>query len=210
MRKQGNSYAQISKKLGVSQSTAYLWTKEVVLDRTAQELIGIRKDMGRQKGVLVQKRLGLKAYEALKLKISSELTPLAISPVFAKILCAFLYWGEGGKTDREVRFTNSDPELVATFLELFRSAFSLNEAKFRVVVHLHAYHQQDQELDFWSKVANVPLSQFYKVYRKASTGKYKKENYHGCISIRYHDVMVWQEIQEVYKQFSQKIQGRIV
>jgi hypothetical protein len=48
-----------------------------------------------------------------------------------------LYAGEGSKVDGTVRFTISDPRMVAFFCAWLRRFFTVDEARLRVVLHLH-------------------------------------------------------------------------
>ncbi len=84
-----------------------------------------------------------------------------------------------------VAFTNSDPNLVRTFLKLLRGLFDLDEKKFHPCIHLHSYHLPKAQLDFWSKVTDINKQQFIKPYRKANSGKRIREGYQGCIDVRY-------------------------
>jgi hypothetical protein len=126
-----------------------------------------------------------------------------------QVICAMLYWCEGTKSisDREFTFTNSDPDLVITFLRLFRSSFQIDEQKFRVCVHLHDYHDAKRQLQFWSKTTNIPLSQFIKPYCKPHTGIQKKIDYQGCAQVRYHDVVVARKLQAIAKAYIVKYKG---
>jgi len=65
-----------------------------------------------------------------------------------KLACALLYWCEGEKKGGAVRFTNSDPVMIQTFLNLFRQSFKLDESKFRICLHLHSYHNQQKQKKF--------------------------------------------------------------
>lgn len=113
-----------------------------------------------------------------------------------------IYYCEGRKAARDgVAFTNSDPNLIATFLGLFRRSFNVDEKKFRVCIHLHSYHDKKQQLKFWSKKASIPMQQFIKPYQKAYSGIYKKEEYQGCVSIRYGDVHIARELKAIALEF---------
>jgi len=109
---------------------------------------------------------------------------------YEKLLCAMMYWCEGAKADNIVKFTNSDPMLIKRFLSLFRNSFSLDESKFRVVLHLHDYHDEQMQMQFWSEVTNIPQLQFYRPYRKPHTSLRKRPDYPGCACINYNDVFV--------------------
>ena len=84
------------------------------------------------------------------------LQQLPNSKVLYKLLASFLLWTEGSKSARSyISFINSDPLMIRTFLTLLRKSFSLNESKFRALMHLHEYHKEQQQMIFWSKVANI-------------------------------------------------------
>ena len=51
----------------------------------------------------------------------------------AKILCALIYWCEGAKVKTGIAFTNSDPNLVRTFLHLLKTGFDIDEKNSRYV-----------------------------------------------------------------------------
>src|SRR6185369_13954076 len=97
----------------------------------------------------------------------------------------------GNKSPRSfITFTNSDPDLVATFLRLFRNSFDLDEKRFRVLMHLHKYHNEEVQRNFWNKITRIKNEQFYRSYLKPNSGKYKKEGYQGCIKVQYTDVSI--------------------
>src|SRR3989339_736272 len=126
-----------------------------------------------------------------------------------KLACALLYWCEGEKKGGAVRFTNSDPVMIQTFLNLFRQSFKLDESKFRICLHLHSYHNQQKQKKFWSGITNIPAEQFHRIYIKSNQGKNKKNDYQGCVSLRYHDWQVAKEIEMIYKLFSKKHGGLV-
>lgn len=117
-----------------------------------------------------------------------------------KIFITLLYWAEGAKTGGDFNFINSDPLMIKVYLSLLRKAYCIDESKFRVCVHLHNYHNQEEILDFWSKVTAICKKQF-SVYNKPHTGHNKKKGYKGCLSIRYKDSKIRKEIFIIIKRF---------
>lgn len=117
------------------------------------------------------------------------------------LLCSLIYWREGAKDSKRMEFTNSDPMLVKTFLSLLRNASPVNKEKFKVVAHLHEYHDVPEQIKFWSKVTDMPFQQFDKPFLKGHTGKRVREGYNGCISVRYHDTSVAKLILSIAKAF---------
>lgn len=101
-------------------------------------------------------------------------------------------------TDR-VDFTNSDSDLMRTFLKFFRTGFEVEESKFRVCVHIHEYHDAVTQLKYWSHITGIPHKQFIKSYMKPHTGKQVRENYQGCASVRYHDANMARQLHAIAK-----------
>ena len=113
-----------------------------------------------------------------------------------------IYLCEGNKSLKSLTtFTNSDPNLISTFLYLFRNSFNLNEKKFRVLMHLHKYHNEEIQKNFWSK---IPKDQFNRTYLKPNSGKYKKRDYQGCIKVYYGDVSITRKLQSIAKMFMER------
>lgn len=197
LRKRGYSLKEISKRLNISQSTASIWLRDLKLPLSALKKLSKKTVNGRKLASAARRNETQTALTnaANLAQITKRQAKYDIADL--KIMCAMIYWCEGSKTinDSALVFTNSDPDLMAFFLMILRKTFEIDEDKFRVLVHLHHYHDQDKQLRFWSKVTNIQRSQFLKPYKKGSTGKYKKMNYEGCVSLRYHDVKIAREIQ---------------
>jgi len=116
-----------------------------------------------------------------------------------KLFCALLYWCEGSKGSNDVRFTNSDPLLIKTFINVFRKSFIIDENKFRILMHLHGYHDENTQKKFWSNITKI--YNFQKTYHKLNSKKRIKEGYQGCITIKYYDVKVLKELKAIYSSF---------
>ena len=113
-----------------------------------------------------------------------------------------MWWCEGNKNSSFLRFTSSDVTLIKNYLSLLREGFTLDESKFRVLVHLHAYHNNDIQKKFWSKITRIPLSQFNKSFQKVNTGKRTRKDYPGCIALTYYDVRIAKELEALYNEFT--------
>lgn len=210
LRKQGFSLAIIARDLHIAKSTASVWLQNIVLDPEAQQKIKGFKSAGLQKAIDTSKKKRQEKLSLIQADVVKFIGQIPQTRQLHKLACALLYWCEGEKSKSSVSFVNSDPQMIATYLVLFRSAFQLDEKKFRILLHLHWYHKDLQEIEFWSRITAIPKSQFYKIYRKPNTGKSKKQNYRGCIAIRYYDVKIIMELQSIWEQYSNKINGRVV
>jgi hypothetical protein len=199
LRKRGYSLKELSKRFGVVKSTIALWTEDVVMDEKAERrlLTVIRRG---QFVSAQNKRARTKATEDRYFKEAQE--EIKSNPNYNKIVCAMIYWCEGGKNAKySVAFTNSDPKLVRTFLKLLRECFVLDESKFHPCIHLHSYHSPEKQLDFWSKVTDIDKQQFIKPYLKPNTGKRIHEDYQGCISLRYFNNDLARQLMAVAKAY---------
>jgi transposase len=196
LRRKGLSFREISEELGISKSTASLWSRRVELSENARKRIDKLGVAGRQRAAETNKKKREEENKKILEKIKRNFTGIVYSEVDYKIECALLYWCEGTKYEKNtsVSFINADPEMIKYFLCVFRKSFDLDEKKFRALIHLHEYHDAARQLKFWSDITKIPISQFNKPYLKKNTGKNKKDSYPGCVSIRYSDNKIYKEI----------------
>ena len=204
-RKKGYSITELKEILGVSKSTISRWIQNVELSDMAQARLTSKSTKGQ---LASQKTIKEKTRqkEIMANDFAKEiLSKTTLSKTYQAVLCSMIYLCEGNKfLKSQVTFTNSDPNLIATYLHLFRNIFDADEKKFRVLMHLHSYHNEKTQRDFWSKVTNIPKEQFYRSYLKPSNGKYKKEGYQGCIKVYYGDVSVARKLIAIAKLFMER------
>jgi orotate phosphoribosyltransferase-like protein len=206
LRKQGYSLKQISEQLNISKSTASVWMRDVVMNRKAQKKLRNHCDKGRQKGAeagRVKRLQRIKDIEVRTMSFIQNLESLSVDQ--CKLLLAMMYWGEGSKTGNRLMFTNSDPNFVKAYLFLLRKSFIINENRLYIALHIHDYHDKTEMIDFWSKLTKISKNHFC-VYKKSNIGKVKKINYKGCVSVRYGDVNVSDEVMIIIERFSKAIE----
>lgn len=202
LRNEGFSLKEISGKLHIAKSTASTWLEAISLSSEAQQRLEKMQILGRYKSILIKRKLHKEEKEAREKLAISAVRTIPFSPELARIYCALLWWCEGNKDTGEVRFTNSDPTLIQNFLFLFRSSFVLDELKFRIHIHIHDYHNDQKQKEFWSKLTKIPIKQFHKSYNKLHTGKRKHKNYQGCIRVIYYDAKIAKELEAIYNAFT--------
>ncbi len=200
LRKRGYSLGEISRELKVSKSSVSIWVKDVSLDNKAKEILNTKIHKSQREFIKRNLLNGRIKQEEAKLFAKLILKDILIDSKIKMLLCAMIFWCEGTK-DNSVSFMNSDPELLKTFIKLFRESFELNEGKFRVCVHLHTYHDRDKQLIFWSKMLKIPLNQFIKPFIKLNEGIHIRDNYQGCVSVRYHDSSIARKLKAIAKEF---------
>lgn len=205
LRAKGYSVKELHNLLGVSKDTASRWIQGVELSDNAKA----RLQQNYTKGQIASQKT-IKEKTRKKNQIAYDFSEDFFKKVNLDknsylLFCAMIYHCEGSKSIKDsVTFTNSDPNLIKTFLFLFRKSFDINESKLRVLMHLHGYHNEDKQKIYWSKVTNIPISKFLKTYNKPTNGLYKKEGYQGCIQVRYRDVEIGRKLGAVAKMFMER------
>ena len=203
LRHLGYSIEEISAKLKIAKSTSCLWVRDVELNKKAIDRIKVRKLLGYRKAALHWHKKLEKERTNNFLSAQKVVGNIKKDLDHNKLYCALLYWCEGGKGEGEgLKFSNSDPVLVKTFLRLFRSSFSIENEKIRALMHLHNYHNEQKQKVFWSQITGIPEKHFYKTFSKANTKIRNKENYQGCVTIYYNERSIAREVRSIYEAFS--------
>ena len=202
-RKKGLSVTRIANRFGIAKSTISLWMRSVPLSAQTKRMLMHNSEKGRAKGrrTLAKRRaLEQKEYEREAKSCIARHKKMFQNADFLKICTAILFWCEGGKrTQSGLRFTNSDPEMIRSFMNTLRSSHQTENKKFRVIVHIHEYHNDAQQKRFWSRITKIPLKQFHNSYRKPNTKKRLRDNYPGCVTIYYHDARIAKKVTEMYR-----------
>lgn len=206
LRKRGFSHGEIHKKLGVSKSTSSLWSQGLRVPIKSKNVLAQKAAAGRKKGRDVRQANITSKYESIRQSVFKDLNGFKLNKTTAKLLCAMLYWGEGSKASGRVVFTNSDPNMVKTFLVLFRYAFKPIEKKFTAVLHLHPYHNESVQKRFWSRICALPQNKI-SIFHKKSYGNLIRPNYPGCIAINYGDMEKLKELMYYYERATFLIGG---
>jgi len=196
LRRQGKSYSEILRQISVSKGTLSLWLRDVELTETQKKRLFVTL---RQQNV---QRLAKRKREEKKRRIATilqgakkEIDTLLCNPLF--LSGAMLYWAEGDKSEQveAVKFSNSDPQMIALMMRWFRKICRVQEQKFRIALHIHELHNENSIKNYWSRITNIPLNQFHKTQIKQSTiGHRKNYLYNGTCSIRISDKDLFRRI----------------
>jgi transcriptional regulator with XRE-family HTH domain len=177
LRAQNLTLQDIADQLGVSKSSVSLWVRDVPFTPSKR-----RYGAQRRPNRLHDRKLA----EINELNQAGiERIGTLSDEVFLAAGVA-LYAGEGGKTDGEVRFANTDPAMMRFFCAWLRHFFEIDEARLRVRVYLHEGLDLDAAQLFWSAATGVPLTQFGRAYRaKADPTIRQNKHEHGCGYVNY-------------------------
>ncbi len=202
LRRHGYSLKEIAELLKIAKSTTSVWLANITLSVSAQKRLAQKQILGQYKTVLLKRKLRESRRKEEEAKASEVLKNLSLSKEYIRLCCVLMWWCEGNKNSSFLRFTSSDVTLIKNFLFLLRKGFVLDESKFRILIHLHTYHDDYTQKRFWSQVTGIPINQFHKSFQKINTGKRTKENYPGCIALTYYDVRIAKELEALYNVFT--------
>jgi transcriptional regulator with XRE-family HTH domain len=177
---------EIVAELGVSRSSVSVWVRDVAFDEAVRaERAGVNRNRGarnRRPGRLAQRKQA--EIERLLAEGRDRIGQLSDRDLL--IAGTALYAGEGGKTDGEVRFSNSDPRMVALFCRWLRHFFDVDESRLRVRLYLHQGLDIEVATRFWSVVTGIPRAQFGKPYRAVPDPSIRKAKHPmGCPGVSY-------------------------
>lgn len=191
LRQAGYSIRFIASKLEISSSTASIWCRNVPL--TPEQLTNLQaKSINTDllKRLAFQKHLmKINRDQEIFNQASSEIKILTNKEFFISGLA--LYWAEGFKNLSEGRigFCNSDPRMIVFMIEWFKKFFNVRneEITLRAEFNIEHLNRQHTIESYWSKLTDIPLSQFNKPFlQKAKWQKnyLNRSNYFGTLRIR--------------------------
>jgi len=178
LRSQGLSLNEITKQLGLTKSSVSLWVRDIVLTPAQKKTLS---EKGVSKELIEKRRATRLLHENNRRQLIVDTARKEIHKLSDKelwLIGIMLYWAEGGKTQRNmVRFTNSDPEMIKIMMAFLRRICQVPEQKFRCHIHIHPHLNYHQAERYWSSVAKVPLSKFFKTYRiRSKAGKHQRDS----------------------------------
>ena len=191
LRRRGLSYREIRQQasFSIAKSTISDWCKDIELSDQQKNRLGqLFKDgnyRGRLAGSKVTQIRRAKEVEGIRELSKSEIFPLTENEF--RLSGLMLYWAEGNKKNK-VGVSNSDPRLISFMMRWFRKICFVPEHKFKVYLNIHSGQDESKIKEFWSKIIDLPVSQFGKSYIKAEgTGHRKNILYNGTIKIEICD-----------------------
>jgi transcriptional regulator with XRE-family HTH domain len=177
LRAQNRTLADIAQALGVSKSSVSLWVRDVPFTATLR----LRGPHRRPHPARDAKLRQIEELNRVGVERLGQLGDQAFL-----VAGAALYAGEGSKTDGEVNFANSDPDVVRFFCAWLRRFFPIDETRLRVRVYLHEGLDLEAVERYWSRLTDVPLSRFRKSYRAVPDPSIRRNKHeYGCVYVRY-------------------------
>jgi len=189
LRKNGMSYSEIKQGLGVSKSTLSIWLKDLPL--TTKQLKRIKD----KRSLIIEKyRNTMAKIRQVKHDESLVIERKILLPLNHRDLMIgglFLYWGEGGKTNKcQVNVSNSDPGVLLFAKSWLSVVFGVPSEKMRVRLSLYDNMSISSEILYWSNLLNLPSGQFRKIQVKKGVATSNSGFGHGTCELVVTDTKI--------------------
>jgi hypothetical protein len=193
LRSQGWTVPAIAESLGVSKSSAYLWTRGMPLDATPAEAAERRSRHSRS---VAEARWAPYRQErdrerdAVRARVSAWVGELSDREVI--LLGAITYWCEGSKAKpwrpgaTALQFINSDPRLILLFRR-YVTLLGVTPESLRFRLSIHESADVGEATSWWAGLLDVPAEVFQrptlKRHNPATVRRNVGETYHGCLVV---------------------------
>jgi hypothetical protein len=133
MRREGASVKEIAAAVKASKSSVSGWVAGIEITPEQRERLDdrVRANGGRVGSYQARSERARSARRAAQL----DGRRTAQEPNSLHLAGAMLYWAEGTKSRNSVIFTNSDPDMVAFFLEFLRRCYGVTDEKVALTVN---------------------------------------------------------------------------
>ncbi|MDQ5912097.1 MAG: hypothetical protein QG568_310 [Patescibacteria group bacterium] len=190
LRKQGLSYLEITKQLGISKSCVRNWTKTVRHTKNQQDKLKVGNIIIASKRLKeIQKDRAKNTREirdALEKRGAEDIKNMK-DPLF--FLGLGLYWGEGYKNKtQEIGIVNTDPRILKISMLWFEKYYGISKSEYQIRLSINAEYRDSENsiIDFWIKKLAISRSQFTQTsFVKAKHKRqYIDTTYNGTLRIK--------------------------
>jgi hypothetical protein len=123
----------------------------------------------------------------------------------AKFLAGLLYGCEGAKypSSNRVDFTNSDPNLISSFIKLLLKGFDIDTDKITLRLQIHTNQSFKKLKRFWAQTIGIQHVKFMKPTITSPLGGKHRLIYYGTCTIRYNDYRLQLKLLGIFEKFLQ-------
>lgn len=193
LRKEGKTYGEILKEIGVSKSTLSLWLRSVGLAKKQKQMITEKRRVAQRKGAAARRTQRIERTEIIVEKARVEIGELSARELLQA--GAILYWAEGNK-EKEYRhgtgmdFANTDPRMISFYIRWLKVCCGVPENDIYAHLYIHEYQKKQvkKAVEFWSEKSGLSPAKITGIYFKRHNPKTKRhnynENYYGTLRVR--------------------------
>lgn len=181
LRREGKSYREISRELGVAKSTLSNWFKGVDFSEAIREELtkeAAKKGRKQLESLNRVRGIALKVkYELAEKEAQKEMQQFRNIPLFTTALG--LYWGEGDKVSKnQIRITNTDPNMLVVFLDFLQKLCGVEKENIRLALFIYEDLNEAKCKRYWKRKLKIHV--FHKTQILPSRHKTKRLPYGVC------------------------------
>ena len=158
LRGLGYSYNMIIDELELSKSTLSGWLRHIPFEPSRK--MASRISAGRAKSAETKKSLKQSNIDKALQLAKREVGKLTSRDLF--MLGIAIYYGEGSKSNEDVRIVNSDPTLIRFAVAWFKKCCFLEVNNFAPRIHLYPDCNERESKNYWAVITGIPIKQFQK------------------------------------------------
>ena len=187
LRKRGKSIRDIENILGIARSTLSPWLRNVKLSQKQKERLHKRWLNGlvkaRSKASEFHRNEKLARMRKIELETKKITSNVKLDKKLGELIFAMFYLAEGTKRTGKIEIANTNPEILVSLWKLFCYLYSPDKSKFRCYLHLRMDQSEEKIKKYWSKILDIPKSQFIKTQFDKRTVKPTYKNYKGVCTV---------------------------
>lgn len=183
LRREGKSYGEISKALGISKSTLSDWFRSNSWSHNLSR--GLSEKAKRDSSFRIRlmnearrKKLDALYSEAVR-EAKREFSLYKNDPLFISGIA--VYWGEGDKVSlNTARISNTDPTMIELFVRFLRKFSKVEENRIRAYVLLYPDLKSEKCENFWRSASGLRKQNFNKSITIKGRHKTRRLKYGVC------------------------------
>ena len=192
LRKKGQTYGEIRKKIKISKSTLSMWLRDIEVPAEFISRIQQKKLDAVRLGWEARRKERIDRTSRITISAQQEVKKLMAEPLW--LVGVTLYWAEGHKNklwniSTLVTFTNMDEDTVILFREWCRKFLGVQDKDFVYSLYIHDSRKAHsiQMREWWAQKLTID-SESIVVYYKKSAKKHVRHNdtdgYNGVLRVR--------------------------
>lgn len=193
LRANGKSLGAIAKELNVSKGSVSLWVRDVNLSIEQKKKLDSNSKIYRHYRSPESRRKAIHSFinnhRNKRLEFQEKGRVLARENNKLHLMGCMLYWTEGTKSKNELKFSNTDIDMILLFLKFLYECYGVDKRKLKCRVGSVPIQRIKKAEQFWSITTGIPLELFQKALidkRERKIGKYARKPKHvfGVLHIR--------------------------
>lgn len=211
MRRQGKTYNEITRKLGIPKTTLNYWF--VGIELSPQQKALIRKNW--IKAIINSRDNAIKWHNEQKegrILLAKNQAETVLSKinfndqVVLELALAMLYLGEGSKKTQTTSLGSSDPEILKFYFRAIKKLYHVENNKLYISLHLRADQNVEATKKYWARTLNLPPSLIRGVsIDQRTVGRPTYPGYKGVCIIDCGQVAIQRRLVWISRLFCEKI-----